>query len=463
MASAQKATKLWGGRFSGELDPLMVTYNESINFDKVFYAQDIQGSIAFARANVGTGILTKEEFTAIEKGLTQVLQEWKDGKFVIQHGVDEDIHTANERRLGEIIGKDIAGKLHTGRSRNDQVATDLRMWLRDELREAEKFLVELLTILTDRAALDIDYLMPGYTHLQRGQPVRWSHWMLSYGSAFLGDLERLREVIKHVNKCPLGCGALAGNAFGIDRVAMAEELGFEGLILNSMAGVGDRDFILEALQWASTLMLHLSRWSEDLIIYSTTEFGFVRLSDAYTTGSSLMPQKKNCDSLELLRGKSARLFGSMAGLTMTIKGIPSTYNKDLQESVQPMIESMKTVKDSVLIATRVLATLTVFPEKMLAALSPDMLATDLAEYLVRKGVPFRETHHISGRVVALAEKENIPMDKLTLSQFKGVDERIGDDVLEVFNYERSVELKSAIGGTSKSAVLKQIETLRKSL
>ncbi|KAF3482909.1 argininosuccinate lyase [Arthroderma uncinatum] len=448
MAEAQKATKLWGGRFSGELDPLMVTYNESINFDKVFYAQDIKGSIAFARANVGTGILTKEEFAAIEKGLTQVLQEWKDGKFVIQHGIDEDIHTANERR---------------GRSRNDQVATDLRMWLRDELREAEKFLVELLTILTDRAALDIDYLMPGYTHLQRGQPVRWSHWMLSYGSAFLGDLERLREVIKHVNKSPLGCGALAGNAFGIDRVAMAEELGFEGLIQNSMAGVGDRDFILEALQWASTLMLHMSRWSEDLIIYSTTEFGFVRLSDAYTTGSSLMPQKKNCDSLELLRGKSARLFGAMAGLTMTIKGIPSTYNKDLQESVQPMIESMKTVKDSVLIAARVLATLTVFPEKMLAALSPDMLATDLAEYLVRKGVPFRETHHISGRAVALAEKENIPMDKLTLAQFKGVDERIGDDVLEVFNYERSVELKSAIGGTSKSAVLKQIETLRKSL
>ncbi|DAA74907.1 TPA_exp: Uncharacterized protein A8136_2325 [Trichophyton benhamiae CBS 112371] len=463
MASAQKATKLWGGRFSGELDPLMVTYNESINFDKAFYAQDIKGSIAFARANVGTGILTQEEFAAIEKGLNQVLQEWKDDKFVIQHGVDEDIHTANERRLGEIIGKDIAGKLHTGRSRNDQVATDLRMWLRDELREAEKFLVELLTILTDRAALDIDYLMPGYTHLQRGQPVRWSHWMLSYGSAFLGDLERLREVIKHVNKCPLGCGALAGNAFGIDRVAMAEELGFEGLILNSMAGVGDRDFILEALQWASTLMLHLSRWSEDLIIYSTTEFGFVRLSDAYTTGSSLMPQKKNCDSLELLRGKSARLFGSMAGLTMTIKGIPSTYNKDLQESVQPMIESMKTVKDSILIATRVLATLTVFPEKMLAALSPDMLATDLAEYLVRKGVPFRETHHISGRVVALAEKENVPMDKLTLAQFKSVDERLGDDVLEVFNYEKSVELKSAIGGTSRSAVLKQIETMRKSL
>ncbi|KAK2741252.1 argininosuccinate lyase [Myotisia sp. PD_48] len=465
MASQQApaAGKLWGGRFSGATDPLMTAYNESIYFDRVFYAQDIAGSIAFARANVATGILTPNEFAAIEGGLKQVLQEWQEDKFVIQPGVDEDIHTANERRLGEIIGMDIAGKLHTGRSRNDQVATDLRMWLREELRSTEKYLIDLLTIIADRAEADIEYLMPGYTHLQRGQPVRWSHWMLSYGTAFLGDLERLREVIKHVNRSPLGCGALSGNAFGIDREAMAKELGFEGLVQNSMAAVGDRDFILEALQWGSTLMLHLSRWSEDLIVYSTTEFGFVRLSDAYTTGSSLMPQKKNCDSLELLRGKCARLFGGMAGLTMTIKGIPSTYNKDLQESVQPMIENMKTVQDSILIASRVLGTLTVFPEKMLAALSPDMLATDLAEYLVRKGLPFRETHHIAGRVVALAEKEAVPMDKLTVAQFKGVDSRIGDDVLEVFDYERSVEMKSALGGTSKSAVQQQILALRQSL
>lgn len=461
--SKPAAGKLWGGRFSGATDLLMVSYNESIYFDRAFYAQDIAGSIAFARANVATGILTQFEFEEIEKGLTQIRHEWESNAFVIQPGVDEDIHTANERRLGEIIGKDIAGKLHTGRSRNDQVATDLRLWLRDELRTIESYLVELITTITDRADADIEYLIPGYTHLQRGQPVRWSHWLLSYGTAFMNDLERLREVIKRVNKSPLGCGALSGNAFEIDREAMAKELGFDGLVMNSMAAVGDRDFILEAMQWGSTLMLHISRWSEDLILYSSTEFGFVRLSDAYTTGSSLMPQKKNSDSLELLRGKCGRLFGGMAGLMMTIKGIPSTYNKDLQESVEPMIEHVKTLKDSLQIAARVLMTMTVFPDKMIAALTPDMLATDLAEYLVRKGVPFRETHHIAGRAVALAEKENKPMDQLTLEQLKGVDQRIGDDVLEVFDYKRSVEMKSAIGGTSKAAVQHQIRVMRQSL
>ncbi|KAK2746393.1 argininosuccinate lyase [Onygenales sp. PD_40] len=462
-ASKAVAGKLWGGRFTGATDPLMTAYNESIYFDRAFYAQDIAGSIAFARANVSTGILTQAEFTTIEKGLKAVLEEWRTDTFKIVPGVDEDIHTANERRLGEIIGKEIAGKLHTGRSRNDQVATDLRLWLRDELREIENYLSDLLKVIAERAESDIEYVMPGYTHLQRGQPVRWSHWLLSYGTFFLNDLERLRDVIRHVNRSPLGCGALSGNAFNINREAMAKELGFDGLIHNSMSAVADRDFILETMQWGSSVMLHISRWSEDLIIYGTTEFGFVRLSDAYTTGSSLMPQKKNSDSLELLRGKCGRIFGGMAGLMMTIKGIPSTYNKDLQESVEPLLEHIKTLKDSLLIATRVLSTLTVFPEKMLEALTPDMLATDLAEYLVRKGLPFRETHHIAGRVVALAENENIPMDKLTLAQLQGVDSRFGDDVLEVFDYERSVEMKAAIGGTSKSAVLEQIETLRKAL
>ncbi|MCJ1256896.1 argininosuccinate lyase [Lignoscripta atroalba] len=451
--------KLWGGRFTGALDPLMMAYNESIHFDRAFFAQDIAGSIAFARANIATGILTQDEFAAIEKGFDQVLEEWRTNKFEIKPGTDEDIHTANERRLGEIIGTEIGGKLHTGRSRNDQVATDLRLWLRDELREIEHHLVDLLKVVAERAEADIDYIMPGYTHLQRAQPIRWSHWLLSYGTAFSSDLERLREVIKRVNRCPLGCGALAGNAFSIDRIAMAKELGFEGLVYNSMAAVADRDFVLETMQWGSTLMLHISRWSEDLIIYSSTEFGFVRLADAYTTGSSLMPQKKNCDSLELLRGKCGRVFGQMAGLMMTIKGIPSTYNKDLQESVEPMLEHVKTLKDSLLIAARVLSTLTTLPDKMLAALTPDMLATDLAEYLVRKGLPFRETHHIAGRVVSLAEKEGIPMDKLTIEQLQGVDSRFGKDVLDVFDYARSVEMKSATGGTSKSAVKEQIKVL----
>jgi argininosuccinate lyase len=353
------------------------------------------------------------------------------------------------------------------------------MWLRDELVLIEEYLLDLLKVITQRAEQDIDYLMPSYTHLQRAQPIRWSHWLLSYATAFQSDLERLRFTKKNVNKLPLGCGAVSGNAFGIDRVQMAKELGFEGLIMNSMSAVGDRDFVVEVLQCASSIGSHLSRWSEDLIIYSSLEFGYVKLADAYTTGSSLMPQKKNSDSLELLRGKSGRMFGAMAGLMMSIKGIPSTYNKDLQESVQPMLDTVKTLKDSLQIAARSLATATVYPDKMRAALSPDMLATDLAEYLVRKGklccslelldsladlsagVPFRETHHLAGKMVALAEEKKKGMDELTVEQFQSVDKRFGNDVLSVFDYERSVELKYTTGGTSRSAVLEQLQALKK--
>ncbi|KIX10314.1 argininosuccinate lyase [Rhinocladiella mackenziei CBS 650.93] len=462
-ASKPNANMLWGGRFTGGLDPLMVSYNESIYFDRAIYAQDIRGSIAYARANSKIGILTQEEFQAIEKGFAQVLSEWQNAKFEIKPGVDEDIHTANERRLGEIIGTHIAGKLHTGRSRNDQVGTGMRLWLRDQLRDIEQHLIALLRVTTSRAQSEISALMPGYTHLQRAQPIRWSHWLLSYGSVFTSDLERLREVIRRVNRSPLGSGALVGNPFGIDREAMAKELGFEGIINNSMAAVADRDFVIEALQWAATLMQHISRWAEDLIIYSTAEFGFVRLADAYSTGSSLMPQKKNPDSLELLRGKSGRVFGYMAGLMMSVKGLPSTYNKDLQESFEPMLNGIKTSADSVQIATGVLSTLTIFPDKMRAALTPDMLATDLADYLVRQGVPFRETHHISGRVVALAEKEGKPMDKLTLQQLQRVDSRFGDDVMDAFDYESSVEKRAVLGGTSKQSVEEQITRIQKML
>ncbi|KAK3346934.1 L-Aspartase-like protein [Lasiosphaeria hispida] len=451
---------LWGGRFTGGLDPLMVQYNESIYFDKILYKQDILGSIAFARANAKSGIISQDEFKKLEEGLLAVQKEWEAGTFVIVPGVDEDIHTANERRLGEMIGKDVAGKLHTGRSRNEQIATDMRMWLRDELRTIEEHLRAFLSVIAARAEKEIEFIMPGYTHLQRAQPIRWSHWMLSYGFAFASDLERLGEVIKRVNRSALGCGALAGNPFNIDRDMMSEELGFENLLWNSMGGVADRDFVTETLQWGAMLMQHISRWSEDLIIYSSGEFGFVRLADAYSTGSSLMPQKKNPDSLELLRGKSGRAFGHMAGFMMTQKGLPSTYNKDLQESVEPMLDHVKTVSDSIQIANGVLATLAIQPKRMEASLDPFMLATDLADYLVRKGVPFRETHHISGRCVALSEQTGTPMNELTYEQLKGVDARFDEDISEVFNYEKSVEMRSARGGTSKSSVLEQIKVLR---
>ncbi|KAH8685544.1 argininosuccinate lyase-like protein [Tricladium varicosporioides] len=454
---------LWGGRFTGGLDPLMVSYNESIYYDCKFYAQDIRGSIAWARANLKAGILTAAEFSAIESGFEKVKAEWEAGTFKIISGVDEDIHTANERRLGEIIGKEIGGKLHTGRSRNEQVATDMRLWLRDELREIEIILVDFLKVITSRAEAEIDYIMPGYTHLQRAQPIRWSHWMLSYGMAFASDLDRLREVIARVNLSPLGAGALAGNCFGLDRQAMAKELGFDGLLMNSMAAVSSRDFVLETMQWGSFLMNHISRIAEDLIVYGTSEFAFVRLADAYSTGSSLMPQKKNSDSLELLRGKSGRAFGQMAGLMMTIKGLPSTYNKDLQESVEPMFDHVKTVSDSIQIATGVLSTLTINPEKMKASLDPFMLATDLADYLVKKGVPFRETHHISGQCVAASEKTKVSMDKFSVADFQKIDSRFGDDVLDIFDYEHSVEQHSAQGGTARKSVEEQIAMLKKML
>lgn len=289
----------------------MVKYNESLPYDRIFWSQDVAGSIAFARANLKGGIITQEEFAQIEHGFKQISEEWRSGSFVVKEN-DEDIHTANERRLSEIIGKEVGGKLHTGRSRNEQIATDMRLWLRDELRRLEDFLSNLIKVTIARAEKEIDlivrhpppkigysrigthqYQMPGYTHLQKAQPIRWSHWLLSHAAAFASDLERLREVIKRVNRSPLGTGALAGNPFKIDRNAMARELGFEGLLFNSMNAVADRDFVLETMQWGSSFMLKISRWAEDLIIYSSLEFSFVRLADAYSTGSSLMPQKKN--------------------------------------------------------------------------------------------------------------------------------------------------------------------------
>ncbi|KAL7910229.1 L-Aspartase-like protein [Trichoderma velutinum] len=417
-------------------------YNASIGYDKALYREDILGSIAFARANSKAGIITEDEFQVIERRLLQVMEEWKQGTFAIMPN-DEDIHTANERRLGEVIGKDIAGKLHTGRSRNEQVVCDMRLWLRDRIREIDSQLVAFLKVIIARAESEM-----------------WGQWLMSYAAVFKQDLERLRQVFERVNLSPLGCGALAGNPFGIDRDTIAEELGFGGTTLNSMNTSADRDFIIEFLVWNSVFTNHISRWAEDLIIYSTSEFGFVRLADAYATGSSLMPNKFNCDSLEILRGKSGRAFGQMAGLMMSVKGLPSCYNKDLQEGWEPMLDSVQTVSDSLGIANGVIATLTVRPERMEAALDKTMLATDVAEWLVRKGCPFREAHHIAGRVVALSEQSEISMDKLTLEQLQAIDSRFTADIVEAFEYETSVEAKNSKGGTSRSSVLEQIQVLR---
>lgn len=445
----------------GKTDPLMTTYNESIHYDKRMHTADILGSKAYATSLHQRNIITAHELGELHRGLDLVQAEWANDTFTICPGVDEDIHTANERRLGELISKAIAGKLHTGRSRNDQVATDTRIWLREALDEIESALVDLLRAHLGRAEADLDAIMPGYTHLQRAQPIRWSHWLMSHAYYFIDDLTRLRQLRARVNRCPLGSGALAGNPFAVDRTFLATELGFDSVIGNSLVGVGDRDFVAETMMWGSLFMSHVSRWAEDLIIYSTQEFSFVGLADAYSTGSSLMPQKKNPDSLELLRGKSGRVFGQMAGFMYTLKALPSTYNKDLQEDKEPLFDTTRTLLDSTRIATGVLSTLSINREKMLAALTMDMLATDLADYLVRKGVPFRETHHISGAAVSLAEKEGLSgIDKLGLDRLRTLSPEFGEDVMQVFDFERSVEMRSAAGGTARECVARQIEEVK---
>lgn len=466
--------KLWGGRFTGETDPVMHAFNESLSYDKRMWAQDIRGSQAYAKALVGCKVLTPEEAQTICDGLARVGEEWRNNSFAAQPE-DEDIHTANERRLKELIGP-VAGKLHTGRSRNDQVATDMRLWLLDEIDELESLATELVHVMAKRAREEVDVLMPGYTHLQRAQPIRWSHLLLSHATYFAYDVERLRALRARVSMLPLGAGPLAGNPFaGLDREALAKELGFQTVGPNSMHSVADRDFVIETLMWCSLFSVHASKIAEDLIIYSSAEFGFVQLSDAYSTGSSIMPQKKNPDSLELLRGKSGRLFGNLSGFMMSLKGIPSTYNKDLQEDKEPMFDSVDTAIACLKILTGVISTMTV----RTLELTTDQLDQDArcAHYRhaghgpgrlsrpqrrtfpLLTQIPFRETHHISGSAVKLAEDRRCELSDLTLSDFRTLHSAFEEDVKDVWDPEQSVERRNAIGGTSRRAVLEQVEKL----
>ena len=452
------SSKLWGGRFTGATDPLMEQFQASISFDRRLWQADLRGSQAYARALSRAGILTAAEADQLVDGLKQVAAEWAAGAFVIRPG-DEDIHTANERRLTELVGV-VGGKLHTRRSRNDQIATDIRLWLRDEIATLDGYLRHLISVTVERAADEIDLLMPGYTHLQPAQPVRWSHWLLAHAWAWQRDAARLADLAVRVNQMPLGNGALAGNPFPIDRAALAADLGFAGVTPNSLDGVSDRDFIAEFLFWAGLTMVHLSRLSEDLVIYSSHEFGFVTLADAYSTGSSLMPQKKNPDSLELLRGKTGRVVGDLTGLLVTLKGLPSTYNKDLQEDKEPLFDAVDTLGGALQIATGVLSTLTPNAGRLRAALVPEMLATDLAEYLVRKGVPFRTSHHIAGAAIQLAEQRGVALPALTLEELGSLHPAFAADVAQVWDFEQSVERRDVAGGPSRRAVLAQIGDLR---
>lgn len=329
-------SKLWGGRFSGKTDPVMERFNNSLGVDRVMWRADIHGSIAYTSALHAAGVLSHEEAEAIRDGLATVMGEWERGEFVEKEG-DEDIHTANERRLTELIGP-VGGKVHTGRSRNDQVVTDLRLHLRAEGARLHELLRTLISTAAKRATAEADYLMPGYTHLQSAQPIRWSHWMLSHATAWRRDAERLGQIVSRLNEMPLGSGALAGNPFGVDREALSASLGFRCPTANSIDSVTDRDFVVELCFWCSLLMVHLSKFGEDMIIYGSQEFGFVKFADAYSTGSSLMPQKKNPDALELLRGKSGRTIGHTVAMLTMLKGLPTAYNKDMQvppAAVQP--------------------------------------------------------------------------------------------------------------------------------
>ena len=451
-------TTLWGGRFEQAASPLLRQFNDSLPFDQRLWLEDIFGSMAYASAGAAAGLLTAAERDALLAGLEQVAEEWRAGQFPFAPG-DEDIHTAVERRLGELIGP-LAGKLHTGRSRNDQVATDLRWWLRSRVDELDSLLVDLLHVTVQRAAAEIDVLMPGYTHVQPAQPIRWSHWLLSHAWAWQRDRQRLADLRTRLNLSPLGAGALAGNPFAVDRHALATDLGFDGPIPNSIDAVRDRDYAVEFLSWAALLGVHLSQLAEDLILWSSREFGFVQIADRFSTGSSLMPQKRNPDSLELLRGKAGRLTGNLVSLLTTLKGLPAAYNKDLQEDKEPLFDSVDTLLVALPVAAGVLATMRIRPERMAAALGDELLATDLADTLVRRGVPFRQSHELAGLAVKRSEALGVALRELPLAEYQAISPQFGPDVAGVFDFEQSVEQRAVYGGTAYAAVLRQIEELR---
>jgi len=439
----------------------MERFNASFPFDRRLYRQDVEASIAYSRALERAGVLSAEEGVALRRGLEQVLVEFQAGRFEPKPS-DEDIHTAVERRLIELVGP-TAGKLHTGRSRNDQVATDLRLYVRAGLDERRAELRVLQLAALGRAEQHLDVLMPGYTHLQRAQPVRFSHWLLSYFWAWQRDVERLDDLRRRLNVMPLGSGAIAGTPLAIDRQALAEDLGFSRPSENSMDAVRDRDFALETLSWASMLAVHLSQIAEDLILWATAEFGFVRIADAYSTGSSLMPHKRNPDSLELLRGKTGRVVGDLVSLLMTLKGLPAAYNKDMQEDKEPLLDALDTLGLALPVLTGVIETLELRPAWMRAALDEAMLATDVADYLVRRGIPFRQAHEITGWAVRRAEALGLALGGLPLQEWRSLSPLFEADVCEVFSWERSVDARSASGGTGRQAVLEQIQKAKAAL
>ena len=481
-------TTLWHGRFETDPDAAMFALNASLPFDRRMAEQDVRGSLAWAAALKDAGVLTPEEHSRIAEGLQAVLAEFRAGKFPFTPE-DEDIHTAVERRLGELVGP-LAGKLHTGRSRNDQVATDFRLWLLDALPNLQSAIRDLQAALLERAEAALtpsprpatsaghpppplprgegeggrgsggEVLMPGYTHLQRAQPVLLSHWFLSHFWPLQRDRERLADLRPRLAVLPLGCGALAGTPYAIDRGALAAALGFDAPAPNSMDAVADRDFAAEFLFAAALTGVHLSKLGEQVILYTSAEFGFFTLDDAFSTGSSLMPQKKNPDPFELARGKSGRLLGYLTGLLATLKGLPSAYDKDLQEDKEPVFAAYDTLMALLPVLAGAIRTLTAHPDRMEAALDDFMLATDLADYLVGRGIPFREAHALTGQAVRRSLEMDVPLGELPLAEYRAIHPVFGENVYQVFDPRASVARRKAVGGTAPEAVEVQIQNAK---
>jgi argininosuccinate lyase len=453
--------KLWGGRFATEPNAQMRALNDSIGFDLHLYVEDIHGSRAYAEALTQIGLLSAEENQQIQAGLNTIEQEMANGHFT-PHSGDEDIHTAVERRLGELIGV-AAGKLHTGRSRNDQVAADLRLWLKKACHRAQSLIRDLQKALIAAAEPQLHTIMPGYTHFQPAQPITVAHWLMSFFWMIQRDLERFAACQTRIDLSPLGSGALAGTPYPIDREALAQQLGFAGVTPNSLDAVSDRDGVAEYLFAAALLLTHLSRLAEDIILYANPALGFIKLPDAYSTGSSLMPQKRNPDPLELTRGKTGRIIGHLGGFLATLKGLPSTYNKDLQEDKEPAFDAAHTLELVLPVLAGLIPQLEWVPAKLQAALDENLLATELADYLVQKGLPFREAHHLVGQVVRAAEAQNYPLSQLPLAVYQNISPLFAEDVYPWLTFEGAVQRRQSSGGTAPSAVQAQIAAAKEKI
>jgi argininosuccinate lyase len=452
---------LWGGRFSTKLNNQAWDLNSSLPVDQRMALQDVEGSLAWADALRKAGILTDNEHASISLGLDTVKEEFASGKFSFVPS-DEDIHTAVERRLTELVGA-AAGKLHTGRSRNDQVATDFRLWMLQVIPELDSAFKDLQAALLEQAELAGETLMPGYTHLQRAQPILLSHWWLSHFHPLQRDRERLADLTRRVSILPLGSGALAGTPVPVDRAELAESLNFMYVSQNSLDSVSDRDFAAEYLFCATMAGIHLSKLAEQIVLYTSAEFGFFELSDAFSTGSSLMPQKKNPDVFELTRGKAGTLIGMLTGLLATLKGLPSTYDKDLQEDKVPVFAATDTLLAILPVIAGALRTITPKHERMRNAIDSFMMATDLADYLVGKGIPFRETHSIAGKAVRVAGEKRIGLEEMPLEAYQALCPAFDAGVYRVFDPLESVKRRNAIGGTSPEAVKTQLAGVKRLL